>query len=206
MKSSRSYPLSESIVFRKTKDDFGGLSNMASGFSLNINDIIIPTAEHLYQACRFPYHPALQFDIINEHSPMTAKWIGRKNIAHTRKDWDMTRFKIMQWVLEVKLSQNWETFGSLLMSTGNKHIVEQAPKDKIWGAVKEGDMLIGTNALGRLLMLIREKYVKTSQYKRCVSPVEIPDFLLFGHPIELVCNDNYHEEIMWSLSQEHSLT
>jgi len=206
MRSSRIYSFPDSIVLRKTKDGFGGLSNMAAGFSLNINDIIIPTAEHLYQACRFPHHPQVQLDIINEPSPMTAKWISRKNIEHTRKDWDPVRFKIMQWVLEVKLSQNWETFGSLLMATEDKPIVEEAPRDKIWGAVRDGDTLTGTNALGRLLMLVREKYVKTGQYKRCVAPVDIPDFLLLGHPIGLVCNDNYHEEIRWSLSQEHSLT
>jgi hypothetical protein len=106
----------------------------------------------------------------------------------------------------VKLSQNFETFGSLLMSTGDKNIVELAPKDKVWGAVKEGDLFIGTNALGRLLMFIREQYVKTADHRRCVQPVEITDFLLFGHPIEMVCNEDYQEEIRWSLSQQYSLT
>ena len=124
----------------------------------------------------------------------------------TRKDWEQVRFKIMEWTLEVKLSQNFETFGTLLMSTGEKNIVELAPKDKIWGAVKEGDLLIGTNALGRLLMYVREQYVKTSDHRRCVRPLKISDFLLFGHPIELVCNEDYHEEIRRSLSQQHSLT
>jgi ribA/ribD-fused uncharacterized protein len=204
MNSSRIYPLADSIVFHKTTAEYGGLSNMAGGYSLNINDVIISSVEHLYQACRFPSHPQLQLDIISEPSPMTAKWIGRKHIDLTRNDWSEVRFKIMQWVLEVKLSQNWETFGKLLLSTGDKPIVEKAPKDKIWGAVQEGDNLVGTNALGRLLMYVRERYVKTNNYQRCIEPLNIPDFMLLGHQIELVCNEHYQEEIRWSLSQEYT--
>lgn len=205
MRGSRTYPQSESIIFHKTTSEFGGLSNMAGGYNLNINEIIIPSAEHLYQACRFPNHPKIQFDIINEASPMNAKWIGRKHIDLTRKDWDDVRFKIMQWVLEVKLSQNWNTFGKLLEETGNKNIVELTPKSKIWGAVKDGDTLTGVNALGRLLMYTRDKYVKTQDYQRCIQPLVIPDFLLFGHQIEMVCNEDYQDEIRWSLTKQFSI-
>lgn len=200
MRQNRVYQLSETIIFHKTTAEFGGLSNMAGGYSLNINNIIIPTAEHLYQACRFPQNAELQFSIINEPSPMKAKWIGRAHIHETRADWDAVRFKIMQWVLEVKLSQNWENFSALLKATKNKPIVELTPKDKIWGAVKDGDKLVGVNALGRLLMFIRQQYVFTNLYQRCVEPLNIPDFLFLGHPIEIVCNDMYQEEIEWSLS------
>ena len=206
MRGFRTYQLTDSIVFHKTRAEFGGLSNMAAGFSLNVNNIIIPSAEHLYQACRFPHHPLVQLEIINEPSPMTAKMIGRRNIELTRKDWEQVKFKVMEWALEVKLSQNFETFGSLLMSTENKNIVELAPRDKVWGAVKEENVLVGINALGRLLMYIREKYVKINGHRRCVLPVEISDFLLLDHPIELVCNEDYHEEIRWSLSKQYSLT
>lgn len=206
MRSFRIYPLADTIAFHRTRAEYGGLSNMAAGYSLNINNVIIPTAEHLYQACRFPNHPQVQYDIIHEPSPMTAKMIGRRNIALTRRDWDQVRFKIMQWVLEVKLFQNWETFGKLLLSTGNKHIVEKAPKDKVWGAVQDGDTFVGTNALGRLLMYVREQYVKKNDFQRCVEPLNIPDFLLFGHSIETVCNENYLEEIRWSLFSQNLTT
>jgi ribA/ribD-fused uncharacterized protein len=205
MSGIRKYNFSESVVFHKTTAEFGGLSNMCAGYSLNISDIIIPTAEHLYQACRFPNHPEIQFAIVAEASPMNAKWIGRKHIHLTRPDWEMVRFKVMQWVLEVKLSQNWETFGGLLLSTGDKFIVEQAPKDKVWGAVSDGTHLTGVNALGRLLMHVRERFVKTGDYQPCVQPLEIPDFYFMGHSIEMVCNEDYQEDIRWSLSKEYSL-
>jgi hypothetical protein len=129
--------------------------------------------------------------------------VGRRNINLTRSDWDQVRYKIMQWVLEVKLSQNWEIFANLLLSTGDKHIVEKVPKEKVWGAVQEGNNFVGINALGRLLMHVRERYVKTNDQQRCIEPLNIPDFLLFGHPIESVCNEQYYEEIRWSISQHN---
>lgn len=202
MAGIRKYQFADAIVFHKTTAEFGGLSNMAAGYSLNINDIPIPTAEHLYQACRFPHYPEIQAAILNKPSPMTAKWVGRNHIDKTREDWDLVRFKIMQWVLEVKLLQNEKTFGELLKSTGNKAIVELAPKDKIWGAVKEGDFLVGTNALGRLLMFVREKMNRVQEYGPCIDPPDIPDFHLSGHPINEVCNEYHKEETRWSLQPE----
>lgn len=201
MRNFRTYLMKDAVIFQKTTLDFGGLSNMAAGFSLNVNDIIIPTAEHLYQACRFPQHPHLQWDIISEPNPMKAKWIGKGNIEKTREDWNDVRFAIMKWVLEVKLSQNWETFGSLLRMTGEKPIVELTQKDKVWGAMRQGDNLVGVNALGRLLMYLRENYVMKNDYQRCVFPLEITEFRLCDQQIEMVCNDHFVAEIEWSLSQ-----
>jgi ribA/ribD-fused uncharacterized protein len=188
--SSRRYLISESILFRKTKEEFGGLSNMAAGYSLYVNEVIIPTSEHLYQACRFPDNPDIQWEIINERSPMKAKWIGRANIKFTRSDWDQNVFKIMQWALEVKLSQNWKSFSTLLLSTGAKNIVELTPKPKVWGAVRDGDYCEGVNALGRLLMYLRETYVKPNVHNHCVSPIDIPNFKFLGIPIGLICEES----------------
>jgi len=53
-----------------------------------------------------------------------------------------------------------------------------------------------------LLMEIREKYVKTGDYHRCVDPVPITGFLLFGNPIEEVCDDHCEEEFKHTLSKE----
>ena len=72
-RQTRTYDRPESVVFLKTKDAFGGLSNMASGFPLSVNGIHIRTCEALYQACRFPHLPEVQELIIAQKSPMTAK-------------------------------------------------------------------------------------------------------------------------------------
>jgi ribA/ribD-fused uncharacterized protein len=198
----RQYHISELIAFRKTNEAFGGLSNMAPGFTLNINGIIIKSAEHLYQAMRFPLNPEIQAEILEEPSPMTAKMISRKySDKCTRPDWEQVRFTVMRWVLQIKLSQNWDSFSSLLLSTDGKAIVEGTNKDKVWGAVKKGDIYEGVNALGRLLMQVREEYVKTQNQLHCVEPPDIPGFLLFNHAIEWVCNDSYDEDLEMSETQ-----
>jgi len=196
----REYNIKEVVVFGKTAEEFGGLSNMAAGYSLNVNGIIIPSAEHLYQACKFPLFPDIQEAIISENSPITAKMVSRKNNHLIRQDWDNIRIRIMRWVLNVKLSQNWEKFSTLLLETNNKAIVELSYKDKIWGAVANGDNLTGVNALGRLLMETRDKFVKANDYQKCIEPPKITGFMLFGHEIELVCNDSFNDE--YYLSKE----
>ena len=195
---SREYNISEVITFKKTNEPFGGLSNMAGGYSLNVNGIIIPSSEHLYQACRYPLFPKIQEEIIAQHSPMTAKMISKKYHDYTRQDWNAVRIKVMRWALQVKLSQNWEKFGSLLLQTGDKAIVELSHKDKIWAAVQEGDKLVGVNALGRLLMDTRDKFARKDTCQKCVEPPPIAGFLLFNNDIELVCNESFEEELLYS--------
>lgn len=189
----RTYPIAESVVFKKTKEMFGGLSNMAAGFSVHVNEVTIPTVEHLYQAMRFPDYPGIQWDIINERSPMKAKWIGRANIKNTRNDWEQIQFKVMQWAIELKLSQNWELFSDLLRSTGDKYIVELTDKPKVWGAVLKGEYLEGFNALGRLLMYVRETFVKPNIHKECVQPLHIDNFNFLGFPIGVICDHDKYD-------------
>lgn len=155
--SIRTYNKNECITFKSTKGKNGALSNMASGFPLHIGNIWIRTSEALYQALRFPEYPEIQKKIIEFPSPISAKKYGRANIAKTRDDWNKHRFKIMRFCLELKLLQNRELFSKALLETKNLPIVEYTDKDKIWGATDEGSYYSGTNALGRLLMELREK-------------------------------------------------
>ncbi len=187
--TERTYIRKDVIVFKSTKANFGGLSNMAAGYSLRVNDIIIPSAEALYQACRFPLFPSIQQEIIEQNSPMTAKMISRKYLKYSRQDWEEVKYSIMYWVLKVKLSQNFEKFSRVILKTGNKPIVELSNKDKDWAAVEyQKNILVGKNALGRLLMQLREEYIKDEQYIECVLPEDIFGFLLYGSQIETVCN------------------
>ncbi len=182
----RIYERSKSVVFLKTNDAFGGLSNMAGGFPLYVQGVRILTAEALYQACRFPHLPEVQRLIIGQNSPMTAKMKSKPYRKDSRPDWDRVRTKIMRWCLRVKLAQNWANFSELLLETGDRPIVEESRKDDFWGAkpVEDG-ALIGMNVLGRLLMELRES-VKTQGRASLlmVEPLAIPDFCLFGKPID----------------------
>src|SRR5690606_2522112 len=134
----------------------GGLSNMAPGFSIFVNEINIPNSEALYQSCRFPLFPDIQEEIISQKSPMDSKKISRKYNQYTRQDWENVKFDIMRWCIHVKLIQNWESFSKVILSTNDKPIVEYSKKDKVWAAVPmQNGVLIGKNALGRLLMEVR---------------------------------------------------
>jgi ribA/ribD-fused uncharacterized protein len=193
--SNKIYNITECAVFSKTTGQFGGLSNMAAGYSLFVNEINIANAELLYQSCRFPLFPKIQKDIITIESPMEAKAIARKYHNYSRQDWDLVKVDVMRWCLKVKLAQNYNTFSTLLKNTGNKPIVEYSNKDPFWGAMPtEKGILAGKNVLGRLLTEIRETIVKKSNKLERVSPLSIPAFLLFNFPIEVVHSSEYSIE------------
>jgi ribA/ribD-fused uncharacterized protein len=182
---SRIYNRQECITFRKTAEKFGGLSNMAGGYLLKVNEVQILTSEALYQACRFPHMPEVQRLIIAERSPMTAKMKSKPYRDNSRPDWDIVRTKVMRWCLQVKLIQNWDKFSQLLLETGNLPIVEDSRKDDFWGAKPEDEkILTGANVLGRLLMQVREQ-IKSGEItsKTIVSPLLIQDFLLYEREI-----------------------
>jgi ribA/ribD-fused uncharacterized protein len=192
---SRTYNRLECITFRKTAEKFGGLSNMAGGYLLNVNGVKILTSEALYQACRFPHLPEVQRLIIAERSPMTAKMKSKPYRDNSRVDWDIVRTKVMRWCLQVKLVQNWEKFSELLLETGDLSIVEDSRKDDFWGAKPEDEeILTGANVLGRLLMQVREQ-IKTGEItsETIVKPLPIQKFLLYGQEISSVsANSEYH--------------
>jgi type I restriction enzyme, S subunit len=178
----RTYDRATSVVFLKTHEPFGGLSNMAGGFSLCLNGFRILTSEALYQVCRFPHLPEVQRLIIEQKSPMTAKMKSKPFRRNSRQDWDNVRVKVMRWCLRVKLAQNWQEFSTLLLETGDRSIVEESRKDDFWGAKPTDDhTLVGMNVLGRLLMELREAVKnENGEIFLHLKPLAIPDFLLFG--------------------------
>jgi ribA/ribD-fused uncharacterized protein len=183
----RTYTKKEVIFFRTTTGEFGPLSNMAPDFPIFLFGVRISTAEALYQACRFPDDPDVQRLIVDQLSPMTAKMKSKKYRSRTREDWDDVRVNIMRWCLRAKLQNNWERFGRVLERTGDCPIVEESTKDEFWGAKPNGDgSLIGMNALGRLLMELRDQFreVEEGREKELKYPV-IPRFFLFGEPMQV---------------------
>jgi ribA/ribD-fused uncharacterized protein len=187
----KTYNASECCTFRKTKELYGGLSNMASGYPIEINNIKILSSEALYQLCRFPHLPQIQEKIIIQKSPMSAKMVCKPFRNNSRNDWNETRIKIMRWCLRVKLAQNYLTFGKLLESTFDMPIVEDSRNDDFWGAIRENNnpnILSGVNALGRLLMELRQFYndKKISYEMFVIEPIAIPNFKILGQPIELI--------------------
>lgn len=182
------YDASNSCTFKKTKEKYGGLSNMASGYPLTIQKFTILTSEALYQACRFPHRPELQNSILNERSPMAAKIITKPYRSDSRADWESIRVDVMRWCLQLKLAQNLNNFGNLLESTMGMPIIEESHKDSFWGAIKDkknSNLLTGQNVLGKLLVEIREFYfkIKSTDDSITISPPDVNNFLLNNNNI-----------------------
>ncbi|MCZ2845248.1 MAG: NADAR family protein [Candidatus Bathyarchaeota archaeon] len=87
---------------------------------------------------------------------MTAKMKRKKFRSHSRDDLKQKIIQIMRWCLKVKLFQNRYKFSELLLETGDNEIVEESKKDDFWGAIpSDKNLLVGINALGRLLTELR---------------------------------------------------
>ena len=178
------YKRSEAIVFHKTKEAFGDLSNMAAGYPIKINGTHILTSEALYQACRFPHLPEVQKEIIDAASPMTAKMKGKPHRKYSRPDWDKQRVAIMEWCLRAKLAMNRTEFSRFLLATKDRPIVEQSAKDPFWGALVVDDQTLkGQNVLGQLLVGLREEIKVGNVEHGFVEPLTIPNFALYGQAI-----------------------
>jgi ribA/ribD-fused uncharacterized protein len=183
----RKYERDQVVIFRKTTEDFGGLSNMAPGYPICFLGLRIRTSEALYQACRFPHLPQVQRMIVEESSPMTAKMRSKPYRDDSRPDWDEVRVKIMRWCLRAKLLHNWTAFSTLLLATGDRPIVEDSRKDDYWGAKgSEDNLLAGRNVLGRLLMELREIVRMDPARLDELHPLDIPDFVILGEPVPIL--------------------
>lgn len=187
-----SYSPRECVVFKKTKERYGGLSNMAAGYPVRIGEVGIRTSEALYQACRFPHASDVQEKILSQTSPMAAKMVSKPyRRERSRQDWDKINIEVMWWCLRVKLVQNWRSFGTLLQETDEKSIVEESRRDSFWGAVPQGETLRGMNVLGKLLVKLRDEY-RSSTEPFDVDPPEIESFLLLGEPISLISSTSHN--------------
>ena len=188
----RTYERNQSVVFRKTKEAFGGLSNMATGFPIDIYSRRYWTSEALYQACRFPHMPKVQELVVSQRSPIAAKMKARTFHGDSRGDWDQVRVATMRWCIRAKLLRNWSDFSVLLLESGDQPIVEESSMDTFWGAkMKDNGTLEGINALGRLMMELREVLKNDPKSLQRIQPVPITNFLLFQQQVpvlEAECN------------------
>lgn len=187
-KNWRAYEPASSVVFHKTGEKWGALSNMAPRFPLVVAGEEWLSSEALYQACRFPHLPDVQRLIREQNSPMLSKMKSKPYRSESRRDWEAVRVKIMRWVLRVKLAQNFDRFSNILDETGEFDIVEQSHRDRYWGAVPgEDGILRGENVLGRLLMELRIELRHRDREELLVAVApDVKDLVVLGQPVERV--------------------
>jgi ribA/ribD-fused uncharacterized protein len=122
-------------------------------------------------------------------SPMHAKFAGKPyRKSHCRTDWNDIRVDVMRYCLRVKFAQHRKRFGSLLLSTGKRSIVEESHKTDFWAAkATDADHLFGENNLGILLVALREEFrVLKPSDDYVVAPLSIPNFTLMGKAVSTV--------------------
>lgn len=133
--------------------------------------IEVHTAEQL-----FMMHKALTFGdfdtlakMAKEPSPGNCKSLGRKVKGYDDDQWAAVRYSRMLFAVGAKFAST-PRMTEILMSTGDKTIVEASATDRIWGIglAPEDDKVLdennweGQNLLGKVLMEVRDTVRETS--------------------------------------------
>lgn len=131
-------------------DSFSGQYRWLSNFSPSIvylDGVEYQSVEHAYQAAK-SHDEHYRWSITRCPTPTDAKRLGRS--VPLRSDWPQVRLQVMEDLLRQKFSQPF--FKAKLHATGTAKLVEgNYWGDTFWGVCNG----VGTNHLGRLLMLIR---------------------------------------------------
>lgn len=145
----------EKIEFYKIADAYGDFSNF-SKHPIVLKGKEWKTTEHYFQAQKFA-GTEYEEEVRLCKGPFSAAQMGRRRDLPLRKDWENVKESIMMEALVAKVDQ-YPEIGRLLLSTGDKEIVEHTANDSYWADGGDGS---GKNRLGVLWMLLREELKNT---------------------------------------------
>jgi len=166
---------SDKIKFYSKNEPYFEFSNFYP-IKLTIDDKEYASSEHYYQASKYMHVNKTKYNDLVEliRTQSTAgkayylakmtkrtqyKWqiqlnqlIEKYSDCKIDPDWENKKMKVMKKVLLIKFSNS--KLKELLLSTNNKEIIENSPRDYFWGCGRDNS---GRNELGKMLMQIREK-------------------------------------------------
>jgi ribA/ribD-fused uncharacterized protein len=142
--------MDEPLCFYTKTMPFWGLSNFSPP-GLELNGVYWPTVEHFFQAQKFP-DPGVQDRIRRAATPKEARSLGQSRTFPIRSEWDEIREEVMLRGLRLKFRI--PSARELLLSTGERMLVESSPFDYFWAAGQDGS---GENRLGHLLVQVRRE-------------------------------------------------
>lgn len=153
--------------YRASEKPYGAFSNLFRR-PIRFEGEVFPTSEHAYQAGKARKKEVKDW-LMQAPSPsllaMAAHGLYYWDIA---PGWSKTKFDRMKQILLEKFSQHDDLY-DLLLSTGDKRLVETATTDnavnRLWGEV-DGK---GKNMLGILLMEVREELREMANTKNETS-------------------------------------
>lgn len=125
-----------------------------SSFKVEYKGYIYSTVEEAYQAIKFIDNaPEVADEIKKSFSSDEAKRIAERNKKKQNPNWNKIKFSVMEELIRLKVEQN-PYVKKKLLETEDYMIVEDSPKDDVWGWGKERN---GQNRLGKIWMKIREE-------------------------------------------------
>lgn len=139
------------VKFYDVDQPFGELSNF-SDHPVYFDKLIWKTVEHYYQASKFN-NKIIKEKIRQAESPVVAKDISQYYSLEIVPDWGFNKIAVMDKSVTGKFNQHPE-LQKVLISTGDKNIIELSPDDLFWGDPGDGS---GENNLGKILMKLREE-------------------------------------------------
>lgn len=141
--------MSNPINFYGARNPYGEFSNF-SPHPFQLKNKRWRTTEHYFQAQKFA-GTAHEEEVRFAQSPMIAARLGRMRSKPLRKDWEQVKEDVMREALRAKFTQHKE-LRDLLLSTGDRPLVEHTSNDSYWGDGGDGT---GRNRLGALLVELR---------------------------------------------------
>jgi ribA/ribD-fused uncharacterized protein len=142
--------MEEPIYFYTKTMPFWGLSNFSPP-GIEKDGVYWQTIEHYFQAQKFA-DPTLRERIRRAHTPKEARALGQSRTFPLRPDWDVVREQVMLEAMRIKFKV--PSAKALLLSTGDRMLVESSPFDYFWASGKDGT---GQNRLGHLLVQVRSE-------------------------------------------------
>ena len=158
-----------SYLFMGFGKDYSKYTELSNYYQSNFIDDYGDTwtsNEQYYQAMKaFHFDDTEIYDLIRKaKTPQSAKNLGGKVKGFDPEVWRKVSYAYMKKGLIYKFSQD-SNLNQLLLSTGDRYIIESTPWDTVWGSgldIKSYDavdetMFKGKNLLGQALMEVRDE-------------------------------------------------
>lgn len=142
------------IYFYKVHEAYGCFSNF-SPHPIELQGSYWSTVEHYYQAQKFvgTADAVVIPEIHAAPTPEEAAAMGRDRTRIIRSDWEQVKIQVMHTAVLKKFLTHAD-IQAILISTGDRLIVENSPTDCYWGCGQDNT---GQNHLGRILMSVRQE-------------------------------------------------
>ncbi|CAF1339418.1 unnamed protein product [Rotaria sp. Silwood1] len=146
------------VYFYDLNKPYGEFSNFYPS-PIKLDGYTWPTSEHYFQAQKFISNKTHYKNVLQLSTPREAFDYVRTYQSSVRSDWAQVKDEIMFKACMAKFEQH-PKLKELLLSTGNRLLVEHTKNDSYWGDGGDGT---GKNQLGITLMQVRNN-IKDKQF------------------------------------------